>query len=63
MNTWVNVYLLEFVEWNFQEVITIFSTEITAQGVFLLKMFSVIIYSCILLLLGKLGYALARSAS
>lgn len=50
-------------EWNFQDVIFTVATEVSEQGIFLLKIFTVIIYSIILLLLGKIGYMVARSAS
>lgn len=50
-------------EWHFQSVIFAVATQISEQGVFLLKVFIVIIYSLILMFLGKIGYMLARSAS
>lgn len=54
LQAWVSVFLFEFVEGNFQSIVQSLSTTVTAQGVFLFKIFCVFVYFLILYFLSKI---------
>lgn len=63
MNSWINVFLFEIVEFNLQNVIETLSSSVNEQTVFLVKFFVTAIYGAILVICGEIISGVVKANS